>query len=231
MATTAARRTAPAHTRAVAKAARSDWLSLGEAAQRLGVDPDTLRRWADSGKVEVFLTPGGHRRFPRTTIEALIPSPPRATRQRSLHGIGAPVDRVAAELLRRVRAGMLATSGAWAERLEESERAAFRERGRAASELLLRYLDTTRRAERDRLLVAVEEIGREYGRDAARARLSLADATAALLFFRTQFMAELASVAHRRSLTAPQTTLLFEEADRALDRILLALIAAHQESR
>lgn len=215
----------------MAKASSSDWLSLGEAARRLGVDPDTLRRWADGGKVDVFVTPGGHRRFPRAAIEALIPAPPRATRQRSLHGIGAPIDRVAAELKRRVRTGLLTASGAWAARLGEPERAAFRERGRLASELLLQYLDTTRRAERDRLLIEVEGIGGEYGRDAARARLSLADATAALLFVRTQFMAELASVARRRSLTAPQATLLFEEADRALDRILLALIAAHQESR
>ncbi|HEV8654065.1 MAG TPA: helix-turn-helix domain-containing protein, partial [Candidatus Limnocylindria bacterium] len=42
---------------------RGDWLTLGEASRILGVDPDTLRRWADNGKVEVFTTPGGHRRF------------------------------------------------------------------------------------------------------------------------------------------------------------------------
>lgn len=212
------------------KASRGEWLSLGEAARRLGVDPDTLRRWADSGKVEVFHTPGGHRRFPRAAIEALIPSPPRAARQRSLHGMGAPIDRVAAELLRRVRTGIVAGGGAWAARLGESERAAFRERGRAASERLLQYLDTTRRAERDRLLAQTEEIGRGYGRDAAAAGLTLAEATAALLFFRTQFTAELASIARRRGLSAAQAALLFEEADRALDRILLALIGAHQDA-
>lgn len=196
----------------------------------LGVDPDTLRRWADTGKVEVFHTPGGHRRFPRAAIEALIPAPPRPARYRSLRGMGAPVDRIALELQRRVRAG-IAAGGAWAQHLDEADRAAFRERGQEASRVLLEYLDTPRRAERESLLTQAEELGRAYGQEAQRRGLTLAEATAALLFFRTQFMAELASVSRRRSLTAAQATLLFEEADRALDRILLALIAAHQESR
>ena len=47
-------------------------LSLGPAARMLGVDPDTLRRWADDGLVEAFVTPGGHRRFDRTEIDRLL---------------------------------------------------------------------------------------------------------------------------------------------------------------
>jgi hypothetical protein len=42
-------------------------------------------------------------------------------------------------------------------------------------------------------------------------------------------MAEIAHVARRRSLEAAQAALLFEEADRALDRIILAMIAGHQD--
>lgn len=195
----------------------------------LGVDQDTLRRWADAGKVEVFVTPGGHRRFPRAAIEALIPAPPRPARYRSLRGMGAPVDRVELELRRRVRAGIDADE-AWVRRLGEADRAVFRERGHEAARLVLDYLDTPRRAEREKLLAQAEEIGRVYGREAQRHGLSLGEATEALLFFRAQFMAELASIARRRSLSAAQATLLFEEADRALDRILLALIGAHQET-
>ncbi len=41
------------------------WLSLGPASRLAGVDPDTLRRWADEGRVEVYITPGHHRRFDR----------------------------------------------------------------------------------------------------------------------------------------------------------------------
>jgi hypothetical protein len=47
-------------------------LALGPASRLIGVDPDTLRRWADDGRVEVSITPGGHRRFHRRSLERLL---------------------------------------------------------------------------------------------------------------------------------------------------------------
>ena len=49
----------------------SELLSLTEAASLLGVHPATLRRWADQGDILVMVTPGGHRRFPRSEIDRL----------------------------------------------------------------------------------------------------------------------------------------------------------------
>lgn len=48
------------------------WLSIGEAARRVGVAPTTLRRWADGGEIRAFVTPGGHRRFSRSSIDILV---------------------------------------------------------------------------------------------------------------------------------------------------------------
>ena len=45
-----------------------EWLALGPASRLLGVDPDTLRRWADDGRVEAYLTPGGHRPIGRAHV-------------------------------------------------------------------------------------------------------------------------------------------------------------------
>ena len=202
---------------------RRDWLALGEASERLGVDPDTLRRWADAGKIEVFVTPGGHRRFPRDAVEALLPRPPATTR--SLEGVGA-VDRMAADLGRRVRAEL--GDRRWTRSLDAGDRESFRERGRLASTTLLRYLNATRRAERERLLYEIEDLGRAYGREAKVGGMSLARATEALLFVRGQFAAQLSAAMRRRGLPAARTLVLFEEADRAFDRMLVALIEAHQ---
>lgn len=48
-------------------------LTMAEAAKLLGVHRDSLKRWADAGKVPCWRTPkGGHRRFRRSDLEALI---------------------------------------------------------------------------------------------------------------------------------------------------------------
>jgi excisionase family DNA binding protein len=49
-----------------------DWLTLGQAASHLGVAQSTVRKWADSGRLPAFYTPGGHRRFRRSDLEAFL---------------------------------------------------------------------------------------------------------------------------------------------------------------
>ena len=51
---------------------RSDWLTLGEASKYLGVAPATTRKWSDQGRLPVFYTPGGHRRFQRAILDEFI---------------------------------------------------------------------------------------------------------------------------------------------------------------
>jgi hypothetical protein len=189
------------------------------------VDPDTLRRWADNGKIDVFTTPGRHRRFLRASIDAMLPASRRARRP-SLSAMGEPPDRIAAEFRKRVRTEL--SDQDWRSRFDERSLRWFRERGVRMSDLLIGSLDTKARAGREKLLGQAELLGREYGVEARRAGLSLGEATQAFLFFRARFMAEIAQVARRRSLETAQAASLFEEADNTLDRIILALIAGHQ---
>jgi diguanylate cyclase (GGDEF)-like protein/excisionase family DNA binding protein len=56
----------------VGKADGDAWLRLSEAAAVLGVSLNTLRRWSDSGRLPCYRSPGGHRRYRRTDIEALL---------------------------------------------------------------------------------------------------------------------------------------------------------------
>ena len=46
-------------------------LRVGEAASQLGESPDTLRRWAESGRIEVELTPGGQRTVSQADVTRL----------------------------------------------------------------------------------------------------------------------------------------------------------------
>ncbi len=208
---------------------RKDVLTLGEAARLLGVDPDTLRRWSDAGKIEVFTTAGGHRRFRRSAIDAMLPHP--RARRALLSGLGEPPDRVAAELRRRVHSDLHTLSEQdWHARLDARTLEWFRDRGRRMGDLLLGYLDTQQRSGRGQLVSQAEALGREYGAMSAKGGLSIGEATQAFLFFRARFMASVASVARRRALDAAQTTALFEEADRALDGVIVALVEGHREA-
>jgi hypothetical protein len=140
--------------------------------------------------------------------------------------MGETPDKVAAEFRRRVRTDV--NDQDWHTRFDENSLRWFRERGVRMSDLLLGHLDTARRAGQEHYVTQAESLGREYGVEAKRAGLSLGEATQAFLYFRARFMAEIAHVARRRSLESTQAALLFEEADRALDRIILAMISGHQ---
>ena len=56
----------------IGRANGEGWLRLGEAAAELGVSLNTLRRWSDSGKLTCYRSPGGHRRYRRGDVEALL---------------------------------------------------------------------------------------------------------------------------------------------------------------
>lgn len=54
--------------------AQSEWLTLGRAADYLGVAQSTIRKWCDAGRVPAFTTPGGHRRFRKGDLDAFLES-------------------------------------------------------------------------------------------------------------------------------------------------------------
>jgi excisionase family DNA binding protein len=49
-----------------------DWLTLGQAARYLGVAQSTIRKWSDGGRLPAFYTPGGHRRFRKSDLDAFL---------------------------------------------------------------------------------------------------------------------------------------------------------------
>src|SRR5947207_15743122 len=50
----------------------TDWMTLGQAAKYLGVAQSTIRKWSDLGRVPAFYTPGGHRRYRRSDLDAFL---------------------------------------------------------------------------------------------------------------------------------------------------------------
>lgn len=188
----------------------------------LGITPATLRRWADHGDVAAFVTPGGHRRFARSAINAMIP-PPSAARPQ-LAGLAGSANRVARTYQRSKPAAHDAAPG---RTLAEADRADFKERGHRLLMLLIDHLgDDTRPRPPTRLQEAVEAAS-EYGARAAALGATQAEAVEAFVRFRGAFTGELAALARRRRLGTRDATALLVEADGAVDRLLVALMNGH----
>ena len=202
----------------------SPWLSLGQASRLLGITPATLRRWSDQGEVATFVTPGGHRRFPRTVIEGMVPRV--RTRRPPLAGLGASTERMA-QAYRRARQVEHHSQPDWLRALTESDRAELRDRGRTLLAQVLDHLDAVERAAASSKLDEAAAGAAQYGARAARLGASLAETVALFLRFRSSFVGELAGVARRRRLDTREATALLVDAEAAMDRMLVALMNGH----
>lgn len=154
----------------------SEWVSLRQAADLLGVHPATVRNWADKGDIASRRTPGGHRRFRRadllkyaeaarddlqpTEVQIIIQNALGHTRMQVGHGTLAQVT--------------------WYEAMSESSRSALREQGRRVLEELRDYL--AEGAPDQRLAIAIN-LGKEYARLLSGDGLSLPQAARGFFYF------------------------------------------------
>src|SRR5256714_9739818 len=134
-----------------------EWLSLGQAADMLGMHPATVRLWADRNELPSRRTSGGHRRFRRADIEARL-------RHDSERKPRPAAQLLVQSVLGRVRFAF--TDGTlntlpWYERFDDSALEAYRSLGRRVLELLLRALNDGTPAEELRAESVL--LGVEYG--------------------------------------------------------------------
>ena len=204
---------------------RAAWLSLGPASRIVGVDPDTMRRWADAGRVRAFATPGGHRRFNRADLDRLVAA--RRPVSRPLAALGATSDRLARAYARAYRDDAPVAP----DRLRPDARDALRADGRRLVAVLFAYLDATHPADRERWEGEALSLIGVAARRLAEAAADVQEVLAIYLRARQPLLGELAAVGKRRALDPTQLAGLFEQAISLLDRLLLHLVESHAVAR
>ena len=199
-------------------------LSLGPASRLLGVDPDTLRRWADEGRIEAFTTSGGHRRFSRSAVERILEARRHDATLR-LANLGATRDR----LSRAYRRGYASPADVRdvREAIPEADRDAYREGGRALVAALLAHLDAEDEAARTRAETLATAATEDLARRMAGAGIGLAEAVSLFVAARRPFLTEVGVIARRRAIDPDRLATIYDASSGLLDRLLLRLVAVH----
>jgi excisionase family DNA binding protein len=200
------------------------WLTVQQACALIGVAPATLRRWSAAGDVPAFTTPGGHRRFARSTILGMLPDARRA--RPNLERLGETPQHMT-DVYRR-QLGHVFRGAAWLVNLDKDQLEALRDHGRAITASLLAIIDEPTHAERRTALATAVAGATECGRIAAQGSAGIGETVETFLRFRALFLAELVAMSRRRGLDTVAATDLLATANEAIDQLHVAVISGHQ---
>jgi excisionase family DNA binding protein len=147
-----------------------EWLSLDEAAKRLNVHPTTVRDWADKGRIRIYRTPGGHRRFSEADVSELG-AQPKPDLSLLMHATVGQTRMATSD-------GRLATES-WYARFDEEAKARQRELGMDLVQFLVSFLANSQRDWTEE----INELGARYASLARQSGLSVGDAMRAFHLF------------------------------------------------
>ena len=195
----------------------SDWLSLSEIAEELGVHPSTIRNWADQGRIPVHRTPGGHRRFRRDEVTLW--------QQADQANTVSETQLVLQNALKRTRfqisEGGL-SSESWYQKLDQQARQQYRQSGRSLLQALSAYLSSETGSSAD---AEARALGYEYAVCARRHHLNLMEATQAFLFFRSNLLDAMYGVYEAASVQSPFVwSNLFRRITAFTDHVMITIL-------
>lgn len=157
-------------------------MSLGAVSRVLGIRETTLRQWADRGRLPVYRTPGGHRRFLREDVEALMQE--TASGLPTADGWENDAEDLALLTIRNKLSQIDPSLQTWMESFQAEGRDRMRLFGRRLLSLLLQARVNGSSRRKGEALSETHMLGLEYGSEMAGRGVPLTDAVQAFLFFR-----------------------------------------------
>ena len=199
-----------------------DWLSLGGAADLLGVHPSTVRLWSDKGILPVHKTQGGHRRYKRGEL-LLWAETTSKSREEALEPEGM-MQEIVKNVRMQISEGRLGEES-WYQKLDNDARSQYRMSARSLFQGLMTYVATNgREAESE-----AYAIGYEYASRARRYSLSYVDAAKAFLFFRDTLVESVIKVHTEANIPARRATEMYTRMHTFTDDILISLLETYSK--
>jgi excisionase family DNA binding protein len=183
------------------------------------VDESTLRRWADTGRLRVYRTPGGHRRFSLTDLESMVGGDNR-------HRGSEEIERIAVAKIRRQLQRARQQEHGWYATLSDHNRDLLRDLGRRLVEMAGEYVD--KRTRRSGLLEEAMQVGEEYGRILIDAGLPLPNAVNAYIGFRKTMDETTRQTAIREGMPLDEALSAYGQVHALGDQVLLGMTAVYE---
>jgi excisionase family DNA binding protein len=183
------------------------------------VDESTLRRWADTGRLRVYRTPGGHRRFSLTDLESMVAGDNR-------HRGSEEIERIAVAKIRRQLQRARQQEHGWYATLSDHNRDLLRDLGRRLVEMAGEYVD--KRTRRSGLLEEAMQVGEEYGRILIDAGLPLPNAVNAYIGFRKTMDETTRQTAIREGMPLDEALSAYGQVHALGDQVLLGMTAVYE---
>jgi excisionase family DNA binding protein len=200
----------------------TEWVSLRQAADLLGVHPATVRNWADKGDLASRRTPGGHRRFRKADLMILSEQ----------HGDVQPLEvqviiqNALGQTRMQMGAGALGTE-TWYAAMSEATREALRGQGRRVLEALREYMAA---GAPDSGLAGAITLGKEYAQLLASDGLTLPQAARGFLYF-SDFVSN--AILTWSEITPPRSAsdwaTLLRQVNTFINAMLLSIIEYYEE--
>lgn len=187
----------------------------------LGVSEVTLRQWTDEGRIEAFVTPGGHRRYSETELRRFM-----GTKNR-IHGIKDLVARMelAPEQEHQIARTRFAES-TWYKNLDKDARSRLGEMGRGIYEIVITYI--SKPTKRDKTIEHARKAGKEFGECLVEMGLPLTDAMEAFMMHRSPLVTAATDLMKKRKALNERAAEAIPLVTQITDEVLLSLVAAYQ---
>lgn len=201
------------------------WLTLGQASELLGVHPATLRTWADEGHIRVFRTPGGHRRFLLSDVEALLApekEPSAALALSTPIQLGNAINHIRHDLAQPDVA-----EEEWIASLPQNERQPWQASGQKLLSLALQYV--ARRRGHNAVLTEASEIAHRHAQMCVDHDIRITDLVRASLFFRNSVQTAICPQFGTEGSHDEEDTRIHHELSEFFDLLLHKMLDAYDQ--